>query len=92
MMRSIRTRTKVVYPEGGPSYDKWDYFEIDNEAWAELPSLNESYDSLNEWGYWVRGHQEITQEQEDWIDSHPEHHGSQSENVQELITSISHYS
>ena len=85
-MRNIRTRTEIVYPNGGPSYNKWDYFEVDNEAWAELSSLNESYDSLNEWGYWVKGHQEITEEHEDWIDSHPEYHGEQSENVKELIT------
>lgn len=80
----ICTRTEVVYPNGGPTYNKWDYFLIESD---KLPdgyhhekeiSPEDWYDFLNEGGYWYRGHQEIKPEHEEWIEAH-QAEGSQDE-------------
>jgi hypothetical protein len=55
----------------------------DNNMKYLHPLSSDFYDWLNEGGYWVKGWQEISEESEKWIDSHPEHQGSQAETVLE---------
>lgn len=88
----FRTCTEVEYPDGGPKYNRWDYF------WAPLESLpahyrpenlsvedsDSLYDFLNKGDYWVKGWSEIDQSDEEWIESHPDAHGLQSEVVIEI--------
>jgi hypothetical protein len=78
----IRILTEVSYPEG-PTYAKWDYFSISDEElpqhFRELPDPEEFYDFLNNSGFWVKGWQEITEEIDAWIDSHPDQCGLQDE-------------
>lgn len=73
----------MTYPDGGPSYDKWDYFSIPDEELPEMfrenPDPNRFYDFLNNSGYWDKGWQEITEEMDEWIDSHPDVQGEQDE-------------
>lgn len=80
-MVSMRALTKVSYPEGGPQYDKWDYFEVPDgfipEGWTFDPET--LYNMVNNNGFWTKGWQEITAEMDVWIDSHPELQGSQTE-------------
>ena len=85
----IRTRTEIVYPDGGPTYVKWDYFVIDNEALPdgyhhEKELTNEAwYEFLNEGGYGQKGWQEITPEHEEWIKAH-QADGSQTEKATDV--------
>lgn len=78
----IRIRTEVKYPNG-PTFDKFDYFAVSDEEMVERfrqnPEPNAFYDWLNNSGFWVKGWQEITDEIDQWIDSHPEVQGLQDE-------------
>jgi hypothetical protein len=81
LMHQIRIRTEVVYPNGGPAYDKYDYFLIKDEdlpdTWKEFKP-EDFYDFLNEGGHWNKGWQEITRDHETWIEDN-QAEGSQTE-------------
>ena len=89
----FRTLTKVVYPDGGPKFDKWDYFIIPVECvpenWQSIDP-DEFYDYINNLtfegsltGGWVKGWCETDDDLLDdtwtWIDDHPECQGMQTE-------------
>jgi len=81
--RTFQSTTKVVYPDGGPAYDKIDVFSIPDDefpcdTWPAL-TPDEQYDFLNNSGYWIKGWHEITPEQDAWIDDHQSAQGAQTE-------------